>query len=212
MTLQLPATAGTGSPPCLGCQANFPFQAATENVLASLQDPNFRKVPPKALQGCLAADSYSTAAFLPREHGLTSSGLDCSLARLSLCSVSAPGQWWPLAFAIIWSSSLFTLANLISPIPCSSKLLCFPCSVSLFCYSDFSLWKRHRLIISRLSPGIWLMLSKQHIIRITVSDWAPVFLLLKAIPLTHSYDSLHKTIPTQKLLYKWRINKEKKTP
>lgn len=56
------------------------------------------------------------------------------------------------------------------------------------------------------------MLSKQHIIRITVSDWVPVFLLLKAIPLTHSYDSLHKTIPTQKLLYKWRINKEKKTP
>lgn len=54
------------------------------------------------------------------------------------------------------------------------------------------------------------MLSKQHIIRITVSDWVPVFLLLKVIPLTHSYDSLHKTIPTQKLLYKWRINKEKK--
>lgn len=52
MTLQLPATAGTGSPPCLGCQANFPFQAATENVLASLQDPNFRKVP---LKPCKAA-------------------------------------------------------------------------------------------------------------------------------------------------------------
>lgn len=74
---------------------------ATEKVLPSFQNPNLRKVPRNPGKAALQQVHRAQQLLCEHSHGLSNNGLSAVGQRFSLCSISAPGQWWPLVVAII---------------------------------------------------------------------------------------------------------------